>query len=244
MKRSFIILTIMSLVAVSCGSSGQYAGALFQDGIYESSVPASDLALLPNAAGTQFNDQLELEYDEYGWSTARTSSSIIFVPSWTPWTLYAYGPASLYWNSWYWDWYHPHYYPHYPHYHYPLRPEYAGRYNSTYTPHAGVSASSSATRRPSSASSVRRSSSSVRRPSASGGSSGSRSTTAVRRSNSYSPANGSSSGTSRSTTTVRRSSSSSYSPSRSSSSSSSSRSSFGGGSSHSSGAASRGGGRR
>ena len=64
MKRSFIILTVMSLVAVSCGSSGQYAGALFQDGIYESSVPASDLALLPNAAGTQFNDQLELEYDD------------------------------------------------------------------------------------------------------------------------------------------------------------------------------------
>ena len=190
MKRSFIYLSILSLVLASCGTSGQYAAATFQDGIYESSVPASDLAILPNAAGTQFNDQLELEYDEYGWSTARTSSSIILLPGWAPWSYYAYSPHSWYWSSlywdswcwdpWYWDWYYPYYYHYYPHHYYPHHP-YPGQnlaYSGVYTPHAGVSVASSATRRPSSASS------NFRRSSTSSASSVSRSSTAVRRGNS------------------------------------------------------------
>ena len=218
----------------------QAGDGLYPDSTYVDSDFAETLTK-KRAQGYRYDD------DDFEYTRRMSRWDGFYGPWYAGWhSPFWYGRYGYYdpWDPWYWDWYHPHYYPHYPHYHYPLRPEYAGRYNSTYTPHAGVSASSSATRRPSSASSVRRSSSSVRRPSASGGSSGSRSTTAVRRSNSYSPANGSSSGTSRSTTTVRRSSSSSYSPSRSSSSSSSSRSSFGGGSSHSSGAASRGGGRR
>ena len=164
MRRSFILMLVLSCALVSCGTAGQYADNYrYQDGIYYRGVPAGEeVALAENESGKQFNDKIKVQYDEYGWSSAKTYSSIILVPmvgwpygysSWywgNPWYYYRdpwYYGSPWYWDSWYWDswywndwyympyWHYDHYYYH-PHYH----PHYHGYYKSTtYTPHAGVS---------------------------------------------------------------------------------------------------------
>ena len=160
MKRSFIFLMLFSLAVVSCGTVGQYSDASrFQDGIYYKAESSNEQNTLANAAGTQFNDKINIEYDEYGWSTATTSSSIVYVPVvsfgypyyygyygyygyYDPWY---YGRSSWYWNDWYWnDWYwHDRYYYHHPHHHgdYYAHAPMHGR--NTRVNHEGTSARSS-----------------------------------------------------------------------------------------------------
>lgn len=268
MRRSFILMLVLSCAFVSCGTAGQYADNYrYQDGIYYRGVPAGEeVALADNESGKQFNDKIKVQYDEYGWSSAKTYSSIILVPtvgwpygysSWywgnpwyygSSWYYYQdpwYYGSPWYWDSWYWnDWYYRPYW-HYDHYyyHHHYHPHYYGHYKSTtHTPHAGVSMRQSPN-------STRVRTSSATRSSSSASYNNGRSSSTYRRT--PSATNGSSSSY-RSTTPSRSSSSSSFNSGSSrgssfnSSGSSSSRSSggsyrsSGGGSSHSGGGVSRG----
>ncbi len=270
MKRSFIFLLFLSIVAVSCGTASNYAdGYRYRDGIYYTSdTPGENVDVVPNAAGVQFDDKIGVDYDEYGWSKATTSSSIVFVPVWgayRPYWRWGYNPwywnnwcwdSDWYWyNGWYWnDWYwgSPYYWGYDPwFYHHSIPPHYGWdrplRRPTTYTPHAGVSM-----RRPGFSPRIN-SSSATRRPSSAsstiGGSSStyrrSPSNTTGRRSPSYFDSTPSRSSTpsrgSGSSSTYRRESSSGSSfRGTGSSSGSSFRSPSGGGSSHSGGGVSRG----
>lgn len=168
MKRAFIYLTVFSLVVASCGTVGQYSGAYrYQDGIYYKAESSGEVHNLANAAGTQFNDKLNITYDEYGWSTASTSSSIVYVPVYAfgypyyydpfyyPYSSWYYG-NSWYWNDWYWNdwhwngWYwdrwcwHDRYYWHRPPHHYHHEPYHQiSPRREVYSPHRGSSAVSS-----------------------------------------------------------------------------------------------------
>ncbi len=162
MKRSFIFLLFLSIVAVSCGTASHYAeGYRYRDGIYYTNdTPSENVDVVPNAAGVQFDDKIGVDYDEYGWSKATTSSSIVLVPVWGtfgPYWRWGYNP--WYWDNWYWynnwgwysgwfwdDWYwgSPYYWGYAPwFYRYNIPPHHGwdrpSRRPSTYTPHAGVS---------------------------------------------------------------------------------------------------------
>lgn len=172
MKRGFVFLILLFLIATSCGVSGQYSAYRYQDGIYYDCVPASDVAVVPSAAGAQLKDTLVIEYDQYGWGSFREPYDAWipysfrpyygwYSPRWDSWYMNSWAWnnwywSGLYWDSWYWnDWYwgtYPHYYGYY-HYYYPYHGGWSHHYydRGKYTPHAGNSMRG-ATRRPSSAS--------------------------------------------------------------------------------------------